>query len=233
MNCKKVLTLIEDYHFGGLSQELAAEVASHLNSCTGCSRELESLVREEQLYHSYSGILERDLEIRPFMWQAVRSGLQKKADSRTGLKSLLTVFEDWLPQSRAARYAVFAAFVACISIGGTLLAVRMLAPAAPERASSASLTPGSGLEAALQSLQRAETEYLGAIRILSAIVDKQKESLDPAQRAELERNLRALDQGIARARQAYHAHPSDPELGFYMLAAYREKVELLQELATS
>jgi len=64
-------------------------------------------------------------------------------------------------------------------------------------------------------------------------VDKQKETLGSGQRAQLERNLAVLDQAIARARQAYHAHPSDPELGFYMLAAYREKVELLEELATS
>jgi len=222
---------MEDYRYGELDSELACEVASHLDSCASCARSWEALVQEEALFHSYSESLEHNLNVRPGMWQAVRAGL---VSEQTRLPAWIAYLEGWLPGSRLARYAIFAAVVACISVGGTLLTLRMLTPASQERASDSGYTSSrDGLDAALRSVQRAESEYLEAIRILSAIVDKQKETLGSGQRAQLERNLAVLDQAIARARQAYHAHPSDPELGFYMLAAYREKVELLEELATS
>jgi hypothetical protein len=49
--------------------------------------------------------------------------------------------------------------------------------------------------------------------------------------AELDRNPKTIDEAIASAQKAYHAHPADPELAQYMLRAYQRKVELLQELA--
>jgi anti-sigma factor RsiW len=230
MNCEKVLDLIEDYHYGELSAEVASEVASHLHSCRSCTRELEALVAEDELFHSYSESLDRNIDVKSRLWHSVRGRLASEHARGSGLPW----FFAWLPDSRLARYAVFASVVACISVGATLLTVRMFAPAPQEHVSNVDhSSPPNSLEAALQSVQRAETEYLEAIRILSAIVDKQKETLDPGQRAKLDRNLKVLDQGIAKARQAYRAHPSDPELGFYMLAAYREKVELLEEHTTS
>lgn len=234
MNCEKVLTLIEDYHCGELSAELASEVASHLHACPNCTRELETLAAEDELFHSYSESLDRNIDVKPRLWHSVRATLESEHARGSGQRLYSAWLEGWLPGSRVARYAMFAAVVACISVGATLLAVRMFAPVPQEHVSNVdrSSSPNS-LEAALQSVQRAETEYLEAIRILSAIADRQKETLDPGKQAELDRNLKVLDQAIAKARQAYHAHPSDPELGFYMLAAYREKVELLEELTTS
>jgi len=88
------------------------------------------------------------------------------------------------------------------------------------------------LQSALLSIQRAEQEYIAAIQILGGIVDKRKATLDPSLAAELERNLKEIDERIASTRQAYHAHPADPELAYYMLTAYRKKVELLEELAS-
>jgi len=230
MNCEKVLALIEDYHCGELSAELASLVTSHLQACPKCSLELKTLAAEDNLFHSYSESLDRNIEVKPRLWHSVRATVE----SEHARGSFFARLEGWLPGSRVARYAMFAAVVACISVGATLLAVRIFAPAPQEHASNIERpSPPNSLEAALQSVQRAETEYLEAIRILSAIADKQKETLDPIKQAELDRNLKALDQEIVRARQAYHAHPSDPELGFYMLSAYREKVELLEELTTS
>jgi hypothetical protein len=88
------------------------------------------------------------------------------------------------------------------------------------------------LDAALRSIQRAEQEYLDAIRVLSAIVEKEKATINPGALAEFQRNLKMIDEHIAAARSAYYAYPSDPELAFYMLAAYSRKVEMLQDLAS-
>jgi hypothetical protein len=81
-------------------------------------------------------------------------------------------------------------------------------------------------------VQRAEQEYLRAIQQLSAVVEKQKSTLDPRVIADLQRNLKLIDEHIAATRNAYYAHPQDPELGLFMLAAYSRKVQLLQDLTS-
>jgi hypothetical protein len=80
------------------------------------------------------------------------------------------------------------------------------------------------LQNALLAIQRAEREYVEAIRVLSGIVEVHKTSLDPKLAAELERNLKAIDEAIASTQKAYHEHPTDPELAQYMLAAYQKGV---------
>jgi hypothetical protein len=50
--------------------------------------------------------------------------------------------------------------------------------------------------------------------------------------ADLQSNLKRIDEHIAATRKAYYARPQDPELGLYMLAAYSRKVQLLQELTS-
>jgi len=87
------------------------------------------------------------------------------------------------------------------------------------------------LQSALLSIEKAEQQYIEAIRTLNDIVDKRKASLNPNLVAELERNLKIVNEAIASAHNAYHTPPADPELAHYMLKAYQKKVELLQDLA--
>jgi len=82
----------------------------------------------------------------------------------------------------------------------------------------------------LLAIHRAEGEYQEAIRILTALAEERKASLEPELVKELDQNLRVIDQAIASTRKACEAHPNDPELALYMLWAYARKVELLQDL---
>ena len=68
--------------------------------------------------------------------------------------------------------------------------------------------------------------------MLTAVVEKQKSTLDPGIVREIQANLSLVDQHIAATRQAYYAHPADAELAISMLTAYSRKVELLQDLAS-
>ena len=88
------------------------------------------------------------------------------------------------------------------------------------------------LEAAVRALQRAERDYIDAIQVLSDIVEKRKPTLEARLLKELEQNIRAADASIEATRRAYYSHPSDPYLAQRMLTAYRQKVELLQELVS-
>lgn len=86
------------------------------------------------------------------------------------------------------------------------------------------------LALARQKIQRAQSEYLAAIRILSAEVNKRKATFDPKLAAEFERNLKIIDENIAATRRAYQANPQNIEVAQYMLTAYAKKVELLQDM---
>ena len=243
MKCPEVEKLIEDYHYGELDAQLVQEVQAHLADCSRCSASLESLRSEDKMYEDYGRCLNDAIEIGPSMWDRVWAGLAE--EGRVGRRRPLGKhLPGWpsgllqmLPGSAMARQMLFASLLVLISVGGTLLVVHYYhrtEPVAAGTNAAKQLPPADqkDLESALLSIQKAEQEYLNAIRILNGIVDKRKATLDPGLAAELERNLKAIDAGIASTRKAYYAHPADPELAHYMLTAYQKKVELLQELAS-
>ena len=81
-----------------------------------------------------------------------------------------------------------------------------------------------------QRIQKLRKEYVEAIDMLSASVNKRKSKLDPKLLAVFNRNLNIVNETIAATRKAYTANPKDTELAQYMLTAYAKKVELLQEI---
>ncbi len=243
MNCLDAQRKLEDFNYGELDGKTALEVQSHLRSCKECARGLESLRSEERIYRAFYEDLERGLDVSPETWERIQSGIAGQ-ESRNGgrfvpswLRALLSGF----PRSPVLRQAVFAAAIVVLSVGATLLTMHYYGsrdsgivyrhvPGKSDQLRSVA-SPYS-LEAAIRSIERAENDYINAIGMLSRIVDKRKPSLDPQLIAEVEKNLRAIDESIAATRAAYYAHPSDPDLAHYMLTAYEKKVELLLDLAS-
>jgi hypothetical protein len=185
--------------------------------------------------------LERARVIRPEPHSASRSGRRVR---------WWALSAGWRPWTRQLAFSVL---LVVVSIACTLLVVRyqgrhdqsaevqavgeLPAAGTTETASPSATSSDSGddtrsLEAAVRALQRAERDYIEAIQVLSDIVEKRKPTLDARIVKELEKSLRAMDVSIEAARKAYYSHPSDPYLAQYMLTAYRQKVELLQELAS-
>jgi len=246
MKCEEALRRMEEYHDGELDSRTAAALEAHLKECPSCARAREGLNAESGIYEAYRQNLERELQVPTAMWPRVQA---QAALARTQLSArLLRPLSLLLPNSPLARQAIFAALLVIVSIAGTLTAVKLF-ETGQEVSRSRPVSPIGGLagmlerrfgspaenrslESAMRSIRRAEQDYIEAIRLLSDIVDKRKPTLDPWLVAELEKNLKAIDESIAATRQAYLAHPSDPELALYMLAAYSKKVELLQELAS-
>src|SRR5207244_1669104 len=75
-----------------------------------------------------------------------------------------------------------------------------------------------------QRIQRLRKEYVEAIDILSASVNKRKSKLDPKLLAVFNRNLGIVNETIAATRKAYDANPRDAEVAQYMLTAYSKKI---------
>jgi hypothetical protein len=244
VSCKDILRKIEDFYYGELDEKTACQVQSHLRTCQGCSRALEDLVSEDKAYQAFSEQLDRGLVVSPQIWRRVQAGIvtdTPESSRRHPLSRIAEFLNGIMTRSVVVRQAVFAAVIIVLSVGTTLLTVQYYRTRETgienqhlARTSDRLRYEGSqnSLEAALRSIQRAERDYNNAIEVLSKIVDKRKPSLDPQFVAELDRNLKAIDESIAATRSAYHAHPSDPELAHYMLTAYEKKVELLLEVAS-
>lgn len=239
MKCRKIRALLEDYCRGEIKESSA--VRSHLETCAECRRYCEALAAEDKLYQDYCKALDHQLAMSPAAWQKVRASLKTQPiHERERRSNLIWTWAGHFRGPALLRQAIFAAVIVILSVGGTLLAVRYFQAQKPASISSGLKTrPETGkqespdnLEGAIRLIQRAEWEYMTAINVLSEIVDKRKPSLDPGILVKYEKNLKAINESIASARMAYHAHPDDPELAYYMLMAYERKVDLLLEIAS-
>jgi hypothetical protein len=237
LSCTHFRKRIEEYQDGELEAGQAAAMEAHLRGCAACRRELALLKSEVRVYEAYADEVESALDPSPEICE--RAVERASSQSLPALPEGRRAGRTWgwqalLPVSPWVRQALAAVILVAVSVTATLLLVNRHPPnqnALPPQAAIGSSGEDS-LDAALRSIQRAEQEYLDAIRVLSAIVEKEKATINPVLLAEFQRNLKSIDEHIAAARGAYYAHPSDPELAFYMLAAYSRKVEMLQDLAS-
>lgn len=237
MKCEQVKGLIEDYSYGELESSLQSGVERHLEACRECSKLLEELVAEEKLFSSYAELTSRELGQDSSLWSRVRNSVTGYPVTNFAQNNYPMsnpgeiggrVACHRISSPKLLRQLSYAAAFVVVVIATTLVTLHYSGGdrKVTERAAK---TDGS-FQSAMRSIERAEQEYLNAITILSELAEKRKPKLDAKLVAELEHNLRMIDQAIAATSKAYRAHPHDPDLAFYMLSAYRKKVDLLQEL---
>lgn len=82
----------------------------------------------------------------------------------------------------------------------------------------------------LAKLEEAEHHYQLAIKALSEALMAQSEQLDPQVAEVFRTNLELIDQSINACRQAVLSDPNNIESRKYLLAAYKEKANLLNEI---
>ena len=222
MKCEQVNRLIEDYSYGELESSLESEVARHVQGCRECFRLLEELVAEAKLFSSYAELTSRELEGNSVTGYPFTNFVQKPTCTPGKIGDRVAYHRISL------RELSYAAALVVVTIAVTLLSLHY--GGGDRRGSERAGKSDSSFQSAMRSIERAEQEYLNAITILSALAEKRKPQLDARLVAELEHNLRIIDQAIAATTKAYRARPHDPDLAFYMLSAYRKKVDLLQEL---
>ncbi len=82
----------------------------------------------------------------------------------------------------------------------------------------------------MAKLEEAEHHYQLAIKALNEAAMAQREQLDPQIAEVFRTNLELIDQSINACRQAVLIDPDDIESRKYLLAAYKEKANLLNEI---
>jgi hypothetical protein len=114
MRCEEYLPLIEDYLEGELDEQASHRLTSHLAVCGTCSDEYRQQQREHESYAHY----QRDIELTPSLWTALRKRIENEPGPVRGL--------GWLRQWFTSRLAVprftpaFAVMLVLIAVGITM-----------------------------------------------------------------------------------------------------------------
>lgn len=217
MKCADAQEWISESLDGELGAKREAELRAHLEACPDCrslARDFAEIVRQARGLNAP--------ELSPSLWPRiaaeVRGSLAEVPAAglrRKGGWGLWGNINRWRLAGAAA--------LALVVVGALVLRqIPWRTTAGPERDNSAEYT--------LFKLREAQTYYEKAIASLSEAVRSGDSSL-PAELAEIfERNLEAMDETIQTCRRIIEEDPRNLTARAYLLTAYREKVNVLEEM---
>jgi tetratricopeptide (TPR) repeat protein len=215
MRCRKVHEYISRSIDGELSDGASARLERHLAACDECRA-----VRED-LRKIVAGAARLETPApSDRVWLNVRAGLARetagRADERSGAFRR-PAFGLGLP---ALRYAGVAAAALVLVVTGVVVGSRLGRAPAP-------LGPEAREKYTLAKLDEAEHYYEQAIKSLGQAFAAGKGTLAPQVAELFERNLSVIDATIQACRRAVLDEPDDLEARNYLLAAYTQKITLL------
>lgn len=201
---------------GELGAKQEAKLKAHLAACPDCralASDLEMIIRQA----GRLGSLEPSSELWPRVAAAVR-------ESRRGAPAAIPLKRAWSGafwNKAAWRFAAAAALV--LALAATII-IRHEPRMAAESAGEGSV------EYTLAKLQEAQDHYEKAIRSLNEAVHSPGSGLPPELAEIFERNLVAMDESIQACRKIIEGDPHNLMARAYLLTAYREKVNVLEEM---
>jgi len=215
MRCRKANEYISRSVDGELAGREAARLERHLEACGECRALLEDLRK------IVAGATELDQpEPSDRVWRNIRTGLAA-ADLKPQVEGISLeprpLFGLGAP---ALRYAGVAALAVVLVISGVVIGTRLGRQGTPAGSDR-------GEKYTLAKLDEAEGYYQRAIKSLGEAFVSQKGVLVPQVAELFDRNLAVIDATIQACRRAVLEEPDDLQARSYLLAAYTEKVTLL------
>jgi len=215
MRCHRAQEYISRSVDGELAARQAARLERHLASCGECRALLEDLRK------IVGGATELDApEPSERVWRNIRTGLAA-ADVKPLVEGISLeprpLFGLGAP---ALRYAGIAVLAAVLVVSGVIIGTRLGRQGLP-------VGPEAGEKYTLAKLDEAEGYYQQAIKSLNEAFTSQKGVLAPQVVELFDRNLGVIDATIQACRAAVLAEPDDLQARNYLLAAYTQKVTLL------
>jgi anti-sigma factor RsiW len=215
MRCRKAREEINRMVDGELDPRRAARLDRHLAECGECRALLADLRR------IVGGAAEIEgPEPSDEVWRNIRAGLEARALPTSAEGAPLDrrpLFGLSLP---AVRYAGAAALALVLVVSGLVIGRRL-------GRQDVRMSPEEREAYTLAKLDEAQNHYEQAVRALGEAFAAEKGALDPQVAELFERNLAVIDSTIQACRAAVRAEPDDLEARNYLLAAYTQKVALL------
>jgi anti-sigma factor RsiW len=209
MTCTEMDARIDALLDGELASAERAEVEAHLAACAACAAlHADLLALRERARRAPA-----EIAPPPAVWAALERLTTR--DSRLATRSPLSA-----SRSPWSRWHLAAAAVLLVALSSAATAWLMLRSGEQRAASIEQRSLDPRLAALEADYQRATTELVRALEAESA--------LSPAVREALGRHLAVVDAAIAEARASLLEHPADADAGGMLLAAYRQKLDLLE-----
>jgi len=215
MRCAKAHRLIGDFLDKTIGPDENVRLREHLEACPDC----------RGLFKDFQAIAEKAKDLPKHepaqrTWTAILDGVRKAGseliEQAAGKPRWLEAF---LFQGRA-KYAWAAA--ALLVIAGVAVIGFKPWTSAPGLSEQGRFT--------LAKLEEAEKHYKLAIKALSEAIGSQKNGLDPQVAAVFDRNLKDIDTVIRACQDAVVKEPKNLDARTYLLSAYKNKVEFLDDV---
>jgi hypothetical protein len=216
MRCRKANEYISRSVDGELAGRKAARLERHLASCGECRALLEDLRK------IVGGATKLDApEPSDRVWRNIRTGLAA-ADVKPLVEGISLEPRPFFGLGAPAlRYAGVAALAVVLVVSGVVIGTRLGQQGTPAGSDR-------GEKYTLAKLDEAEGYYQRAIKSLGEAFTSQKGVLVPQVAELFDRNLAVIDATIQACRRAVLEEPDDLQARSYLLAAYTEKVTLLE-----
>jgi anti-sigma factor RsiW len=210
MRCKKAKKLISDYIDGELDSSQRFSLEQHLKTCEKCRRfmeEYKSIAQTAQKLEAGSP--------SPYVWTRIRQGLELQTSPHESQKKMWR----WSPQ---LRYAV-GVLSLLVVVGAVVIGITLIG-------NQKGISPFGKQDKAVAHLKQAEKYYQKAIQSMLRAAEAQENGMDPEVAKVFQANLDMIDSSIASCREAVLNDPEDVESRNILLAAYKEKTDLLYQL---
>lgn len=234
-------TRLNDAADGTLAGTDAAAVQEHLDGCAECADRVQEIRALSSDARRLGGDIEPERDLWPGIVARMRSegGREIAFPGAAGAAGAAGGERDRVirPYDRAARHPAMrvAAAVTLLLVGaaaGVLVTRAADAPAGAPPVATTSDTPPDRAGVALVGTDVRATvqrEYASPVAELEAELAERRDQLSPEAIAEIERNLRIIDEAIDAAVKAFDESPGDPVLPDMLHKAYGRKVELLEQ----
>jgi hypothetical protein len=218
MRCSKARKLISEYIDDNLRAKQRLLLECHLESCLDC----------QQLLKDFQEITEKAKNLDK-LTPSPQSWLKIKAKLETEPQEVITLSlqrKDWLKSlfyQPQLKYVLSSALALLLIIGVVTLGIWF--------------SRGKGVMGkddmngyTFSKLKEAEHHYQLAIKALEEAVLTQEGQIDPLTVAVFRKNLKIINTSIISCQEALQQEPDDIETRNYLLVAYMEKVDLLNEM---
>lgn len=218
MRCSKARKLISEYIDDNLKAKQRLLLERHLEACPDC----------QELLKDFQGITEKAKNLdrltpSPKPWLNIKAKLETEPQE---VLTLPSPRKEWLKSlfyQPQLKYALGSALVVLLIIGAVTLGLWF--------------SKGKGIVGkedlngyTFAKLKEAERHYQLAIKALEEAVLAQEGEVDPLTVAVFRKNLEIINSSIISCQQALQEEPDDIETRNYLLVAYTEKVDLLNQM---
>jgi hypothetical protein len=217
--CKQVGPLLSELRDGSLDEARARAVRGHLLECEACRTEAEA-IDDIAAAASSLGTLDPPASV----WQGIAARLDQEEIAYSRRPRLWWWWQEWR-RTLLAGSGVLAA--AAVVLALWVRDRHVPVAAAPEK--PAILDSSAVINAAIDEIKLAEDGYTKAIDELRAVVGEEKAKWPAEMQVAFERNLVDIDAAVERLRTAARHAPDNPAAQEALYAAYRRKIDYLQE----